>query len=631
MNNNYKKKYDKYKSKYLKLKILRNKRIMNGGSKLQIDSHKEAFSKNTTVSVQDATGVTEYKKPKFIFHYVTGDGNCFYYSFLLALKNLLKNNSAMIPELFDINIRDMNTKKDEYQREFVNVEFVNILRGILERLCNDEIIDGMKDLCLAEVQSRNWGGEYALTLLIHYIRDVHNTEIRVVVYDVESNGSVHSVRVYFNNDEPVDLDKNNTIFLMRTGRAHYQWLELDNSEYNTRNRQYNYKFTENPRIINFSELDKIDKIVLTEEEKEILNKDYQWLEYISVRDTENLEEALKRSLKEQLFSDKRESKQIEEAIRKSLEDIQGDINCKIINSDKKKDLKDYNKMLAYNGNTLEEISEEDYKKINKDDIFLEIECENEDDSNIKSYLETNFLNYKNPEYVSLKSTTKTSNVVGLTNTVEMNKPIEGKHNQYNFQVSGQRLGQKGQSACTFIAYSAATRLLMENDLNKKNLEQIINDSLDEGIKIYLEKFPLANDTDTAEQAGFDDIKSVGNKYNKQDNLNTEWESQMTVISEESTVYNFLNNTINKVIDRLKENESIVLISSPETVSITFKNNIYYYFDSHNMYNLPYFSYNNATIIPFKKDTIIKFITEERFPNWKVNGSDGMMEYIKISK
>jgi 2-polyprenyl-6-methoxyphenol hydroxylase-like FAD-dependent oxidoreductase len=374
MEYNYKKKYIKYKTKYFKLKKLRNNIIMKGGSKKKfVEANK--FQINKTKSGK----IYEYNKPTFIFHEVRGDGHCFYHTFLLALKDLFEKRKEENITLFNINLDNMKRIIGETGTESVGIEHVSMLRGILIQLC-ENYTDVFKQLCLEEAVGTGWGGEYALSLLLSYMRDIDQREIRVVIYNVESNGSVNSVRIFPDeNDKHIDLKENNTIFLLRTGRAHYQWMELDNNDYNKRNTIYDYKINEN-NIVNENDITKIKfdnlaSINLTDNEIKQINKDYKHLNYIDVTNKKNLESALIESLNQKYYgvSDE-ESTQIKYAIEKSLQESFKKKKSGVIDENLEKAIneseKEYNQSLLNQSNLQKAINDSkeqfDYEKaINK--------------------------------------------------------------------------------------------------------------------------------------------------------------------------------------------------------------------------------------------------------------------------
>lgn len=64
---------------------------------------------------------------------------------------------------------------------------------------------------------------------------------------------------------------------------------------------------------------------------------------------------------------------------------------------------------------------------------------------------------------------------------------------------------------------------------------------------------------------------------------------------------------------LENDNAMIIICRFETISITRKENIYYYFDSHPKREFEEYSYENGIIIPFDKlKTLIDFLNNQRF-------------------
>lgn len=195
-------------------------------------------------------------------------------------------------------------------------------------------------------------------------------------------------------------------------------------------------------------------------------------------------------------------------------------------------------------------------------------------------------------------TTEEDTYVEFDIPIEFNVPIQGKTNQYTY-------GDEGKSACTIIAIQAAISLLKQDNLNRPLLEEMIDVSIKEGVDIYINEVvpKLAQLAPGEQHTGL----STGlNAFNKDINFNYNKPFSFGV----NLAFFQQELPFNKVLfNNLKNDNAMIIICQFETISITRKENIYYYFDSH-----PKAGFNeNGVIIPFDKlETLIDFLNNQRF-------------------
>ena len=206
------------------------------------------------------------------------------------------------------------------------------------------------------------------------------------------------------------------------------------------------------------------------------------------------------------------------------------------------------------------------------------------DHNIENSNIDGVFNINDPPEVKLKE----------DSPIEFNIPIHGTINQYKY-------GNDGKSACTIIAIQAAISLLKQENLNRPLLEEMIDVSIEEGVVIY-NKEVKGNLPPGVQHTGLSTGLNIFEQYI---NFKVNFElGDELIFFEADLPFNqgFFNNN-------LENDNAMIIICQAETISITKKENIYYYFDSH-----PKAGFNeNGVIIPFDKlETLIDFLNNQRF-------------------